>query len=77
MVGTLKRECLNHISILNEKHACRTIREFLKYYPDDRTHLGLDMDTLGGRQVEPPELGAVKSRPIMGGLHHRYFREVA
>ncbi|MFH2053280.1 MAG: transposase [bacterium] len=77
MVGTLKRECLNHMIIFNEGHARRIIREFLQYYHDDRTHQGLGQETPGGREIEHPEIGPVKSRPILGGLHHRYYREAA
>ena len=77
MVGTLKRECLDHMIIFNERHARRIIREFLEYYHEDRTHQGLGQKTPGGREVEPPEIGPVKSQPVLGGLHHRYFREAA
>ena len=77
MVGTLKRECLNHMIIFNERHARRVIREFLDYYHEDRTHQGLDQKTPGGREIQPPVIGPVKGRPILGGLHHRYFREAA
>ena len=77
VVGTLKRECLNHMIVFNERHAHRIIREYLKYYHDDRTHLGLEKDTPSGRQTELPEAGPVRSRPILCGLHHRYYREAA
>jgi len=78
MVGTLKRECLDHMIIFNERHARRIIREFLEYYHEDRTHQGLGQETPGGREVEPPEIGGpVRCRPVLGGLHHRYFREAA
>ena len=77
MVGTLKRECLNHMIIFNEKHAKRVIREFLIFYHDDRTHQGLGQQTPGGRKIEPPEMGPVKCRPVLGGLHHRYYRKAA
>jgi putative transposase len=77
MVGTLKRECLNHMIILNERHARRIIGEFLQYYHDDRTHQGLDQETPGGREIEVPDIGPVKCRPILGGLHHRYYRKAA
>ncbi len=77
MVGTLKRECLNHMIIINERHAYRIIREFLQYYHNDRTHQGLEQETPNGRKIEPPEIGPVKRRPILSGLHHRYYREAA
>lgn len=70
MVGTLKRECLNHMIIFNEGHACRIIRKFLEYYHDDRTHLGLGKDAPSGRAVERPALGPVRSRAILGGMRN-------
>lgn len=76
-VGTLKRECLNHVIIFNERHAFRIIRKFLEYYHDDRTHLGLGKETPSAREIEAPDRGPVTCRPILGGLHHRYFREAA
>ena len=77
MVGTLKRECLNHMIILNRRHGFRVIKSYLDYYHRDRTHLGLDKDTPDGRPVEPPTLGPVKRRPVVGGLHSRYYRDAA
>lgn len=77
MVGTLKRECLNHMIIFNERHARRIIGEFLQYYHDDRTHQGLGQESPNGREIEPPNKGMVKSHPILGELHHRYYREAA
>lgn len=77
VVGTLKRECLNHMIVFNEDHARSIVRKFLEYYHDDRTHLGLGKDAPSGRVVEPPEIGPVRCRPVLGGLHHRYFRQAA
>ncbi len=77
MVGTIKRECLNHMIIFSEAHAYRVLKKYFKHYHDDRTPLGLDKDTPSFRAVEPPERGQVKRRPVLGGLHHRYFREAA
>jgi transposase InsO family protein len=77
VVGTLKRECLNHMIGCNEAHARRILRRYLEYYHGSRTHLGLDKDTPNGRAVEPPELGPVRRRPMVGGLHSRYFRTAA
>ena len=77
VVGTLKRECLNHMIVFNERHARRLIRDYLEYYHGSRTHLGLEKDTPDGRAVEPPELGPVQRRPMVGGLHSRYYRDAA
>ena len=77
VVGTLKRECLNHMIIVNEAHARRALRGYLEYYHGSRTHIGLDKDAPDGRAVEPPELGPVRRRPMVGGLHSRYYRVAA
>lgn len=77
VVGTLKRECLNHMIVFNERHARRIIRDYLEYYHGSRTHLGLEKDAPDGRAVEPPELGPVQRRPMVGGLHSRYYRDAA
>ena len=61
VVGTLKRECLNHVIVFNEAHARRILRGYLEYYHGSRTHLGLDKDAPDGRAVEPPELGPVQA----------------
>ena len=77
VVGTLKRECLNHMIVFSGAHARRIIRNYLEYYHGSRTHLGLEKDTPDRRAVEPPERGPVKKRPMVGGLHSRYYREAA
>ncbi len=77
VVGTLKRECLDHMIVFGERHARRLIRDYLEYYHGTRTHLGLDKDAPDGRAVEPPERGPVLRRPMVGGLHSRYYRDAA
>jgi putative transposase len=77
MVGTLKRECLNQVIVLNENHARRVLKSYLEYYHEARTHLGLGKDTPDGRAVEPPGLGPVQRRAMVGGLHSRYYRDAA
>lgn len=77
VVGTLKRECLNHVIVFNERHARRIVRNYLEYYHESRTHLGLDKDTPDGREVEPPGRGPVMRRSMVGGLHSRYYRDAA
>ena len=75
VVGTLKRECLNHVIIMNQDHLRRILKSYLEYYHESRTHLGLDKDAPDGRQVEPPDHGPVMRRPMVGGLHSRYYRD--
>jgi transposase InsO family protein len=77
VVGTLKRECLNHMIVFNEAHARRILKQYLRYYHGTRTHLGLGKDTPDSRPIEPPELGFVKRQVFLGGLHSRYYRTAA
>ena len=63
---------------LNEAHVRRLGREFLAYYHEDRTHLGLDKDTPSERPIEPkPDRGELESLARVGGLHHRYIWKAA
>ena len=78
VIGTIRRDCLNHIIILHERHLKRVLKEYIdQYYHTCRTHLSLDKDCPEYREIEPLELGNVKSEPILGGLHHRYYRKAA
>ena len=77
VVGTLKRECLNHMIVFDERHALRILRSYLQYYHEARTHLGLGKDTPDGRAIEPPGTGPVVRMPMVGGLHSRYYRDAA
>ena len=77
VIGTIRRECLDHVIVLGEKHLRRMLKEYLAYYHKDRTHLGLDKDSPEPRIVQPRDVGPVTSKPILGGLHHRYFRQAA
>ena len=72
VVGTLRRECLDHLLVLNERHLRAVLRDFVGYYNRDRPHRSLGLET-----PEPgagPEAGPVRSRPVLGGLHHVYER---
>ncbi len=73
-IGSIRRECLDHMIILSENHLRRTLKEYMAYYNAHRTHLALDGDSPLGREVETPDLGRVISIPHLGGLHHRYTR---
>ncbi len=78
VIGTIRRDCLDHIIVLNERHLKRILNEYIeKYYHPCRTHLSLDKDCPEYREVETAEFGAVKSESILGGLHHRYYRKAA
>ncbi len=73
VIGTLRRECTDHVIALSEKHLRRTLKEFINnYYHPARCHLSLDGDAPTPRPTETH--GEVISTPVLGGLHHRYHR---
>jgi len=74
LIGSIRRECLDHMIILNEEHLRRVLSAYLQYYHDDRCHLSLDRNTPNRREVELRGSGRVVSEPRVGGLHHRYRR---
>ena len=73
-VGSVRRDLLDHVIVLNRRHLRRLLNEYIRYYHEDRTHLGLEKDTPGGRvAASAPSSGhKVISLPRLGGLHHRY-----
>jgi transposase InsO family protein len=77
VIGTIRRECLDHVIVFNQAALYRHVKSFLAYYHESRTHLSLDKDTPDPRPVHPLEIGPVIAIPQVGGLHHRYERRVA
>jgi putative transposase len=77
LIGSIRRECLNHVLVLGERHLRRTLARYFAYYHRARTHLSLEKDAPHGRAIERPELGKVISIREVGGLHHRYVRRAA
>jgi putative transposase len=77
VIGTIRRECLDHIIVFNETSLHRHVKAFLAHYHESRTHLSLLEDSPEPRPVHPPELGPVVAVPQVGGLHHRYERRAA
>jgi putative transposase len=77
LIGSVRRECLNHMIVLGERHLRRILTVYLAYYHCARPHLSLDKDAPDGRPIEPPGLGTITSIPELGGLHHRYVRRAA
>ena len=77
VIGTIRRECLDHVIVFNQTSLLRHLRSFLTYYHDCRTHPSLDKDSPTPKAVEPPERGRVISIPLVGGLHHKYVRRTA
>jgi transposase InsO family protein len=73
-VGSCRRDLLDHVIVLNERHLKRLMSEYVSYYHEDRTHLGLEKDTPAGRPiaVRSGAESEIQSLPRLGGLHHRY-----
>src|ERR1700757_127735 len=72
LLGTLRRECLDHVLIFGERHLRRILTSYSLYYNETRTHLGLSKDAPLRRAVQRG--GAIVAAPVLGGLHHRYMR---
>ena len=77
LIGSIRRECLDHVIILGERHLRRILQSYVDYYHDSRTHLSLAKYFPEPREVQPPEMGEVIELPQVGGLHHRYERRAA
>jgi putative transposase len=74
VIGSIRRECLDHIIILGERHLKRVLSSYVTYYHGARTHLSLVKDAPDGREVQPIEKGRVVELKRVGGLHHLYAR---
>jgi putative transposase len=74
VIGSIRRECLDHVIVLDERHLYRILTAYFDYYHNSRPHLSLDRNSPAPRDVEGPSLGEVVSIPQVGGLHHRYTR---
>ncbi|MCA1454128.1 transposase [Bradyrhizobium sp. BRP22] len=72
LIGSIRRECLDHIIVFGETHLRRILRSHARYYNDIRTHRSLDKDAPVARPVQ--RTGSIKSHAILGGLHHHYAR---
>jgi transposase InsO family protein len=77
LIGSIRRECLNHVLVLGERHLRRILTRYLSYYHQARTHLALDKDAPDLRPIELPATGEIVQLPEVGGLHHRYVRQAA
>jgi putative transposase len=77
VIGTIRRECLDHVIVFNEAALYPHVKSFVAYYHESRTHLSLHKDAPEPRSVHPPELGTAVAIPQAGGLHHRYERRAA
>jgi transposase InsO family protein len=72
LIGSIRRECLDHIVVFGEAHLRRILRSYARHYNDIRTHRSLDKDAPVSRPVQ--RTGSIKSHAILGGLHHHYAR---
>ncbi len=77
LIESIRRECLDHVIVLNEASLRKILCSYFGYYERARTHLALGKDAPQSREVQPPECGAVVELPEVGGLHHRYERQAA
>jgi len=74
LIGSIRRECLDHILVISEAHLRRVLREYFAYCHDSRPHQSLDGNAPRPREIEPPSQGRIVAEPRVGGLHHRYRR---
>ena len=72
LIGSIRRECLDHMIVFGEAHLRRILRGYAAYYNEVRTHRSLNKDAPFHRAIQ--RLGAITSQPVLGGLHHQYCR---
>jgi transposase InsO family protein len=72
LIGSIRRECLDHVVVLGEAHLRRILMAYADYYNRARTHLTLDKDAPLGRPAQA--IGQIVATPLLGGLHHQYVR---
>jgi transposase InsO family protein len=72
LIGSIRRECLDHIVVMGEVSLRHTLKAYARYYNEVRTHRSLHKDAPQTRPVQ--FTGSIASRPVLGGLHHHYVR---
>jgi transposase InsO family protein len=77
LIGTLRRDCIDHVIVLGDNHLRRILHDYLAHFHSCRTHLSPGKDAPEPRPVEPPDHGKVVEFPMVRGLHHRYSRRAA
>ena len=77
VIGSVRRECLDHVIVFHESSLRRTLQSYFEYYHRSRTHLSLGKDAPEPRAIQPPEMGTVGAVPQVDGLHHRCERRAA
>jgi putative transposase len=77
LIGSIRRDCLDHVIVLGERHLRTLWKSYFDDYQRSRIHLALEKDCPESRMVQSPQLGEVVQLPCVGGLHHRYERRAA
>ena len=77
VIGSIRRECLDHIVVIGERHLRGILSNYVDYYNETRTHLALAKDAPEPRRAQGPSQGRVVEVPRVGGLHHEYLRRAA
>ena len=77
LIGSIRRECLDHVIVVNETGLVRVLGRYLAYYHRSRTHLSLAKDSPQSRPIALPTVGPVVAIPQVNSLHHRYERRAA
>ena len=77
VIGSIRRECLDYVVVVGERHLLGILSKYIDYYNRTRTHLSLAKDAPESRSVQPPSQGRVVAVPRVGGLHHEYPRQAA
>jgi transposase InsO family protein len=72
LIGSIRRECLDHVVVFGERHLRHVLLSYMNYYNEMRTHLSMGKDAPVPRAVE--RVGHINCRPVLGGLHHQYLR---
>jgi len=75
VIGSIRRECTDHVIAFSERHRLRLLREYVASYDESRPHMSLEGSSPVPRPVEPK--GEIIATPVLGGLHHRYGRSAA
>ena len=74
LIGSIRRECIDHVIVFGERHLRHLLRSYLDYYNETRTHLSLDKDAPISRAIQA--VGRIVGCPVLGGLHHQYVRDL-
>jgi transposase InsO family protein len=77
VIGTIRRECLDHMIVIDERCLYQHLKRFTHYYHRSRTHLALEKDSPEPRAIQVPDAGRIIANPIRRWTHHRYERRAA